>query len=155
MRNACSPEPPKENQQMPATMQTLSTVGSGDFKTRQGRACGDNRGKRQQLLEEAQGKIMREIFTKGKDTAALGSSQTKQGTEPDCSLILPRAAPGGKPHLGIVQSPWELSNVLPRTSSGWDSGSLKSPPGCWGDARPLCMVSQIVGTCTHCITVIL
>lgn len=34
MRNACSPEPPKENQQMPATVQTLAMVGSGDFKTR-------------------------------------------------------------------------------------------------------------------------
>lgn len=34
MRNACSPEPPKENQQTPATMQTFSTVGSGDFQTR-------------------------------------------------------------------------------------------------------------------------
>lgn len=40
MRNACSPEPPKENQQMPATIQTLSVVGSGDFKTRQGGLVG-------------------------------------------------------------------------------------------------------------------
>lgn len=40
MRNACSREPPKENQQMPATMQTLPVVGSGDFKTRQGGLVG-------------------------------------------------------------------------------------------------------------------
>jgi len=40
MRNACSPEPPKENQQMPATTQTLSMVGSGDFKRRQGGLVG-------------------------------------------------------------------------------------------------------------------
>lgn len=64
MRNACSPEPPKENQQMPATMQTLSVVGSGDFKTRQEGLVGMEREVTQEseLLEEARGKNMGQVF---------------------------------------------------------------------------------------------
>lgn len=110
MRNACSPEPPKENQQMPATMQTLSMVGSGVFQTRHRGLVGitGENDKELHLLEDLQGKMWENFSLKAK-TEPIHRAPIWNRVHRQAHAL---SSQGGKPPLDTAWSPLELSNGL-------------------------------------------